>query len=194
MAPQRRQVSYKFHGEPERFQAPCLSRQSDRGSSRLSVNIVSAMQEPTCYDARRIGFAQHTDFASADRGDVASAAAPGTLSRESLASMRPGQIQCGTDWNDAGRIDVVVSDVVVPLDVIKVDSLGDAGVLIEVTQIGVEMGIVKDAANVALEVAEIDGVEAHERAEEPPVRFDDAAAEKIAPAGEPLLQLIKRCE
>jgi hypothetical protein len=99
--------------------------------------------------------------------------------REPLASVWAGNVQRRTDRNNAGRVDIVVRDVVVPLDVIKVYCLGDPGLLVKISHISVEIGIVNDTADVALEVAVIDRVEANEGAEEPPICFYDAIAEEI---------------
>ena len=47
---------------------------------------------------------------------------------------------------------------------------------------------------IALEVAVIDGVEAHQRGEQPPVGLGDALADQIALPREPLLQRVQRRE
>ena len=104
------------------------------------------------------------------------------LSREPLASVRPGEIQRWTDRNDLARVNIVMCDVVVALDVIKVHCFGDPRLLVEVAKIGVEIGIIDDTADVALEVAMIHRVEANESAEEPPVHLDDSITEKV-PSG-----------
>ena len=44
--------------------------------------------------------------------------------------MRFPQVQHGTDWNDASRIDLSVSHVVVALVVVEIDGLCDAWLLI----------------------------------------------------------------
>ncbi len=87
--------------------------------------------------------------------------------------MRGGEILVGTKRDDTGRIDVVVRDVVMPLDVVEVDRVGDAVGLIEISQVAEEMGIVDDPPEVALEMAVVDGVEPYERDEEAPIRFDE---------------------
>jgi hypothetical protein len=46
--------------------------------------------------------------------------------------MRACEVECGADRHDARRVDVVVRDVVVLLDVIEVHRLGDAGLLVEI--------------------------------------------------------------
>ena len=79
----------------------------------------------------------------------------------------------GTKGDDTGWIDVVVGDVVMPLDVVEVDGVGDAVGLIEVFEVAEEVRVVDDAPEVALEMAVIDGVEAHEGDEQAPIGFDE---------------------
>ena len=79
----------------------------------------------------------------------------------------------GTKGDDTGWIDVVVGDVVMPLDVVEVDGVGDAVSLIEVFEVAEEVRVVDDAPEVALEMAVIDGVEAHEGDEQAPIGFDE---------------------
>ncbi|MCY1250883.1 hypothetical protein D9M72_645740 [compost metagenome] len=43
-------------------------------------------------------------------------------------------------------------------------------------------------------MADIDGVEAHQRREHPPVGFGDRAAGQVAPARQPLFQLVEHVE
>ena len=47
-----------------------------------------------------------------------------------LASMRSREIKHGTDGDDAGRINFRVRHVVMTLDMIEIDGVGDAGLLI----------------------------------------------------------------
>ena len=79
----------------------------------------------------------------------------------------------GTKGDDTGRIDVVVGDVVVPLDVAEVHGVGDAFGLIEVFQLVKEVRVVDDPPEVALEMAVVDDVEAYEGDEQTPVGFDE---------------------
>ena len=78
----------------------------------------------------------------------------------------------GTKRDDTGWIDVVVGDVVVPLDVVEVDGIGDAVGLIEVFEVTEEVGVVDDPSKVAFEMAMVDGVEAYEGDEQAPIGFD----------------------
>ena len=70
-----------------------------------------------------------------------------------------------TERNDPGGIDVVVRDVIMPLDVVEVDRVGDAVDLVEISQVAEEMAIVDDPAEVALEMAVVDGIEPYQRHE-----------------------------
>ena len=54
--------------------------------------------------------------------------------------------------------------VVMPFDVIQIDRLGDAGLLVQVHQIVLQVWIINDAPEVAFEVAVIHRVKTHERA------------------------------
>ena len=66
-------------------------------------------------------------------------------SGEHVSSVRALQIQLWADGDDAGRVDVVMGDVVVPLDVIEIHGLRDTLHLVEVPQVAVGMGLVADA-------------------------------------------------
>ena len=79
----------------------------------------------------------------------------------------------GTKRDDTGRIDVVVGDVVMPLDMVEVHGVGDAVGLIEVFEVAEEVGVVDDPPEVALEMAVVDGIEAHESNEQAPISFDE---------------------
>ena len=85
-----------------------------------------------------------------------------------------------------------VRHVVMALDMIEVDGLGDARLLIQVHQVTLEVGVIDDATDVAFKVTVIDDVEPDERAEKAPVSFDDAFIEQVATCGQALLQLIQR--
>ena len=78
--------------------------------------------------------------------------------RETLTAMWPSQVLFGTERHDAGGVDVVVRDVIMALDVVEVDRIGNAVGLIEVFQVAEEVGIVDDAPDIALEVSMVHGV------------------------------------
>jgi hypothetical protein len=108
--------------------------------------------------------------------------------------MRTRQIKLWPDGNYLGRINVIVGDVVMLFDVLEVYGFGDSRLLIQVSQIAVQVGVVHDSADIAFKVPVIDGVEAHESAKEPPVRFDNAIAEKVCLDCQALFQFIERVE
>src|SRR5688572_20896568 len=106
--------------------------------------------------------------------------------------MRRRQVLLGSERDNSGGIDVVVCDVVVTLDMIEIDRVGNPFDLIEVFEIAEEIRVVDNTPDVALEVAMIDGVKADERDEEAPIRFDELRAEQIPAIREPLLDSIER--
>ena len=105
--------------------------------------------------------------------------------------MRRGKIELRSERHDAAGIDLFVAAVIVPLDVIHVHGLGHARHLVEITEIVREVRIVGDPAQVAFEMADIDGVETHQRGEEPPVRFGRDVADQIAGRRQPPLDLVE---
>jgi hypothetical protein len=96
-----------------------------------------------------------------------------------LASVRLHEVERRADGDDAGRINFFVRHVVVALDVIEVYGLGNGRLLIEIHQVTLQIGVIDDAPDVALEVAVIHDVEAHKGAEKAPVGFDDATAQQV---------------
>ncbi len=71
-----------------------------------------------------------------------------------------------------------VRHVVMALDVIEIDRLGDAGLLIQIHQITLQIWVIDDAPQIALEMPVINDVEPDERAEKSPIGFDDAVDRK----------------
>ena len=94
----------------------------------------------------------------------------------------------------AGRVDAIVAPVVVLFYVVHVDGLRDAWLLIEVLQVTPQVRVVHDAPQVALEVAVVDGVEAHERREETPVGLRDAVAAQVASRREDFFPVVQGIE
>ena len=87
--------------------------------------------------------------------------------------MGGGKILVGTEGNDTGWIDVVMGDVVMPLDMVEVHGVGDAVALIEVFEVAEEVGVVDDPSEVAFEMTVVDSVEAYEGDEQAPIGFDE---------------------
>jgi hypothetical protein len=70
---------------------------------------------------------------------------------------------------------------VVPLDVVEVDRVAEARRLEQVAGIRPQRGELAELVAVALEVAVVDGVEAHERGEQAHVGLGDRVAHEVAP-------------
>lgn len=79
--------------------------------------------------------------------------------------MRLIKIYLRANWHDPSRIHPVVTLVVVAFDMVKVNGVGDFWDLIEFAGVAPQIGVVDNAANVALEMAVVDWVEANERGE-----------------------------
>ena len=101
------------------------------------------------------------------------------------------EVEIGADRHDLRRIDRGVAAIVVLLDVAHVHGFRHARPLVKLAQIARQVGIVGYPADVALEVPDIDRVEADERREEPPVGFGDPVAGQVARGAEPLVQRIQ---
>jgi hypothetical protein len=87
--------------------------------------------------------------------------------------MRGGEVLVGTKGDDTGRIDVVMSYVVMPLDVVEIHGLGDTVGLIQVFKVVKEVRIVDDPSEVTLKMAVVHGVKTHEGDEQAPISFDE---------------------
>src|SRR6476646_5349446 len=79
---------------------------------------------------------------------------------EPFASVRRREIKRGTDGHDPARIDRAVALVIVPLEVFEIHGSGDAGPLVDVARVCRQIRIAGQPADVALEVPDIDRVEA----------------------------------
>ena len=106
--------------------------------------------------------------------------------------MGSGKVLIGADRNDAGRINVVVRDVVVPLDMVEIHGLGDAVCLVEVFEISEEVWVVENSSDIALEMSVVDRIKPNQRDEEPPIGLHTFRPEEIAAGGEACIQLIQR--
>jgi hypothetical protein len=84
--------------------------------------------------------------------------------------------------------------VVVPLDVVEVDRVAEAGRLEQVARVGPEHGELRQLVPVALEVAVVDGVEAHQRREQAHVGLGDGVADEIALPGEAVREPVEPLE
>ena len=91
--------------------------------------------------------------------------------------MRFGEIHCRADGDDARGINLGVRHVVMTLDVIEIDRVGYARLLIQIHQIALQNWIVDDAAKIALKMAVINRVEPNKGAKKSPVRLDNTVPE-----------------
>ena len=91
--------------------------------------------------------------------------------------MRGGEIQFRADWNDAAWVDGLMTAVIVPADVIEVHGLGDARQLEQIPSVAPEVRIIDQSAQIAFEMAEVDGIETNQGGEETPVGFYGPVAE-----------------
>ena len=73
-----------------------------------------------------------------------------------------------------------MSHIIMTFDMIEINRLGDAGPLIQVHQVTLEVGVIDDPADVAFEVTVIDDVKSNECAKEPPIGFNNAIVEQVA--------------
>ena len=105
--------------------------------------------------------------------------------------MRLGEIHCRADGYDARRINLGVRHIVMTLDMIEIDGVGNASLLIQIHQIALQIWIVDDTAHVAFEMAVVDGVEANKRAKKSPVRLDNSAMKQVSAFRQTLFELIQ---
>ena len=108
--------------------------------------------------------------------------------------MRFHQVQDRAERHDARRIDLGVCHIVMALDVVEIDRLGDTRLLIEVHQITPQVRIVDDAPEIAFEMPVVDDVEADERAKHSPIGFNDAAGKEITRFRQTFIHLVERFE
>jgi len=60
------------------------------------------------------------------------------------------EIKLRTERHDARRVDVIVREVVVTFDVVKIHRLGNARQLVEIEQKTVEVRVINDATDAAI--------------------------------------------
>ena len=91
--------------------------------------------------------------------------------------MRLGQVQVRPDWDESRRVDLLVGHVVVPFDVVEIDSLSNVIVLVQIGQISLQIRIIENAPQAALEVNIVNDIETNKRAKESPIGLNNTAAE-----------------
>ena len=108
--------------------------------------------------------------------------------------MRASEIQERTDGDDAGRIDVVMRDVIVPFDMVEIDRISDACHLVQVLEITGEVRVIHDAPEAAFEMAMVDGIEPKQRDKQSPIGLDELWSEEITPVTKSDLEVVQRLE
>src|SRR5579884_4145798 len=104
------------------------------------------------------------------------------------------EIDRRTHRHNPGRIEEGVTGVVVAFDVREADRLSNTGDLVKVARIAPQVWIIDDAPEVALEVAVVNRVEAHQRGEQSPVGLGAPHAKEVARTRKPPLQPVERFE
>ena len=101
-------------------------------------------------------------------------------SAEPSPVVRRGEVELRSDRNDTGRVHLTLAAVVMPLDLLDADRLGDARNLIEIAHIVRQIREFVDVPPVAFEVRVIDGIEAYQSTKQPPVGLRNRIANQIA--------------
>ena len=114
------------------------------------------------------------------------------MERSLQALVKPRSV--GPRGDDPLRVQVVVGRVVVALDLVERERLGDAGLLVEVLRVAEQVGVVDQPRAVAAEVRVVDGVEAQQRRQQAPVGLGDRVAGQVAAVREQRLEARQRDE
>src|ERR1700728_457892 len=110
------------------------------------------------------------------------------------AAVGRGEVDLRPEGDDPRRVDHCVGHVVVALDLVERNRLGDPGELVELARVAPQLRVVDDPPRVALEVPDVDRVEADKRRKEAPVGSGELLAEKVAPGREQSLEPVERVE
>jgi len=89
-------------------------------------------------------------------------------------------VEIGAFRHNPGRIDVGVHNMVVLLDLYKINGVAEARRLEQIPGIGPQHRHLRQLLSIAFEVAMVDGVEAGQRGEQPDIGLGDAVANEIA--------------
>src|SRR5690606_18491820 len=123
------------------------------------------------------------------------AAAPRALPvSEPVAPVGSVQLQPRRGRYHAGGVDGGVAAAAELLDVLQVESAGQARPRVELAQIPRGAGVLLHALQVALEVPMVDCSEADQGSEQTPVRLGQGVAQQIPPGCQTLLQLVQGLE
>jgi hypothetical protein len=83
-------------------------------------------------------------------------------------------------WHEARRVDLVGRAIAMPHDVVEFHGLAKTGRLIQIASLGPQMRVLDQRSHIALEMAVIDGVEAHQGVEQANFALGDLIALEIA--------------
>ena len=72
--------------------------------------------------------------------------------------MRSEEVLLRTEWHNPGGINIIMRDVIVAFDMIKIDRVSNPFLLIQIFEIPEKIRVIHDASDVAFKVAMIDGI------------------------------------
>ena len=79
-----------------------------------------------------------------------------------FSAMSAFKILIRPDGDNAGGINLVVSHIVMPFDVIEIHRAGNVVILVEVFQVTKQVSVIGETPDIALEMSVVDGIEADE--------------------------------
>ena len=92
--------------------------------------------------------------------------------------MRSRKIKFRTFRNNTGGINCMVTVIVVLLNVFHVDSLGNSGLLKQITDVSGKLWVVENSTLVCFEVGEINCIKTYKRGKQTPVCLSDDSPEQ----------------
>ena len=108
----------------------------------------------------------------------------GCGSTQPFSAVSAVKILVRTDGDNAGGVNLVVSHIVMPLDVVEIHRAGDAVILVEVFQVTKQVCVIGETPDIALKMSVVDSIEADECHEQAPIGFDDARPKQITLSGQ----------
>src|ERR1035437_3060787 len=120
-------------------------------------------------------------------GAVAERAASELLTPVGGGPVRP----IGSLWGETRRVDVLVHDVVMLLDLAEVDRVAEAGGLEQVARIRPQHRHLAELAPVALEVPVVDGIEPGQGRKQPHVGLGERVADQVSLRRQPVAEPVQ---
>lgn len=115
--------------------------------------------------------------------------------RFELLNLGLGQVGASTGRDNSSGVDLEVRRVVVVLDVVHVDRLGDLGQLVDAASVLQDVGVVLlDALDVALEVSVVDWIEANDGGPQADICLSQSVTDKIVRLAQDLLNAVQGIE